>query len=150
MDKFIEITGDVSPIHVSAEYAKEHGFTTRVCHGMLFGSMFSTLAGVYLPGEHCLLHSVETKFSLPVYPGDTLTVTGKISEINESFKVVQVKGTITNQNGKKVWTPYIWLFWQLPGDIHWALTKWKWFDRVKDDERYLQALAHAEEMKKQG
>ncbi len=102
MDKFIEITGDVSPIHVSAEYAKEHGFATRVCHGMLFGSMFSTLAGVYLPGEHCLLHSVETKFSLPVYPGDTLTVTGKISEINESFKVVQVKGTITNQNGKKV------------------------------------------------
>lgn len=44
MDKFIDITGDVSPIHVNADYAKEHGFKTRVCHGMLFGSMFSTLA----------------------------------------------------------------------------------------------------------
>lgn len=102
MNKFIEITGDISPIHVSRDYAKEHGFKTRVCHGMLFGSMFSTLAGVYLPGEHCLLHSVETKFSLPVYPGDTLTVTGKISEINDTFKVVYVKGTIANQDGKKV------------------------------------------------
>ena len=102
MDKFIDITGDVSPIHVSADYAKEHGFATRVCHGMLFGSMFSTMAGVYLPGEHYLLHSVETKFSLPVYPGDVLTVTGKISEINDTFKTVFVKGTITNQNGKKV------------------------------------------------
>ena len=102
MNKFIEITGDISPIHVSADYAKEHGFETRVCHGMLFGSMFSTLAGVYLPGEHCLLHSVETKFSLPVYPGDTLEVTGKISEINDTFKTVFVKGYIKNQNGKKV------------------------------------------------
>ena len=102
MDKFIEITGDISPIHVSADYAKAHGFATRVCHGMLFGSMFSTLAGVYLPGEHCLLHSVETKFSLPVFPGDVLTVAGKISEINDTFKTVFVKGTITNQNGKKV------------------------------------------------
>ncbi len=102
MDRFIEITGDVSPIHVSREYAMRHGFRDRVCHGMLFGSMFSTLAGVYLPGEHCLLHSVETKFSLPVYPGDELTVTGKISEINESFRVVTVKGEIRNRDGKKV------------------------------------------------
>ena len=102
MDKFIDITGDISPIHVSAEYAKEHGFKTRVCHGMLFGSMFSTLAGVYLPGEHCLLHSVETKFSNPVYPGDVLTVTGKISEINDTFKIVTIKGNIKNQDGKTV------------------------------------------------
>ena len=102
MDKFIEITGDVSPIHVSAEYAKEHGFATRVCHGMLFGSMFSTLAGVYLPGEHCLLHSVETKFSSPVFPSDKLTVTGKISEINDTFKIVTIKGNIKNQDGKTV------------------------------------------------
>ena len=102
MDKFIEITGDISPIHVSADYAKAHGFKNRVCHGMLFGSMFSTLAGVYLPGEHCLLHSVETKFSSPVYPGDKLTVTAKISEINDTFKIATIKGNIKNQDGKTV------------------------------------------------
>ena len=102
MDKFIDITGDISPIHVSSEYAKNHGFKTRVCHGMLFGSMFSTLAGVYLPGEHCLLHSVETKFSNPVYPGDKLTVSGKISEINDTFKIATIKGNIKNQDGKTV------------------------------------------------
>lgn len=102
MDKFAEITGDVSPIHISEEYAKSKGFSGRVCHGMLFGSMFSTLAGVYLPGEHCLLHSVETKFLSPVFPGDCLKISGKISEINETFKTVVVKGVITNQDNKKV------------------------------------------------
>lgn len=102
MDKFIDITGDVSPIHVSGEYAKNQGFKTRVCHGMLFASMFSTLAGVYLPGEHCLLHSVDSKFLKPVYPGDVLTVSGKVSEINDTFSTITIKGTITNQDGVKV------------------------------------------------
>ncbi len=102
MDKFADITGDISPIHMSAEYAVSKGFPSRVCHGMLFGSMFSTLCGVYLPGEHCLLHSVQTKFSLPVFSGDTLTVFGEIKELNETFKTALVKGYIKNQNGKKV------------------------------------------------
>ncbi len=102
MDKFADITGDISPIHMNESYAKEKGFPKRVCHGMLFGSMFSTLCGVYLPGENCLLHSVSTKFSLPVFPGDTLTVFGEIKELNETFKTISVKGYIKNQNGKKV------------------------------------------------
>ena len=40
---------------------------------MLGASFFSTLAGVYLPGEHCLLHGVECKFAKPIFIGDTLT-----------------------------------------------------------------------------
>lgn len=65
MDKFIDITGDVSPIHVNADYAKEHGFKTRVCHGMLFGSMFSTLAGVYLPGNTAFCTVWKQSFQAP-------------------------------------------------------------------------------------
>ncbi len=102
MDKFSDITGDISPIHMNKEYAISKGFSGRVCHGMLFGSMFSTLCGVYLPGENCLLHSVTTKFSLPVFPGDTLTVFGEIKELDDTFKTAVVKGYIKNQNGKKV------------------------------------------------
>lgn len=55
-----------------------------------------------LPGEHCLLHSVESKFAKPVFIGDTLTVTGVVEEVNEIFSEVTIKGSITNQNGKKV------------------------------------------------
>lgn len=69
---------------------------------MLVAAFFSTLAGVYLPGEHCLLHSVESKFAKPVFIGDVLTVTGVVEEVNEVFGEVTIKGTITNQDGKKV------------------------------------------------
>lgn len=49
-------------------------------------------------------------------------------------------------DGFSEWTPYLWLFWQLKGDILWALTKWSWFEKVKDDPRYLDALERAKKM----
>lgn len=102
MEQFYAITGDCSPIHMDAGYAAGRGYPGRVVYGMLGASMVSTLAGVYLPGEHCLLHEVDAKFVKPVFIGDVLTVTGKVDEVNETFGEVTVKYTITNQEGKKV------------------------------------------------
>ena len=102
MAQFYAITGDDSPIHMSEEYAAERGYPGRVVYGMLGASFFSTLAGVYLPGEHCLLHGVESKFAKPIFIGDTLTVTGKVIEVNDTFSEVTIKATIENQDGKKV------------------------------------------------
>ena len=57
---------------------------------------------MYLPGEHCLLHSVETKFAKPVFIGDTLTITGVVEEVNAVFGEVTIKAQAVNQAGKKV------------------------------------------------
>ena len=70
--------------------------------GMLTASFLSTLAGVYLPGKNSLIHEVEVKFAKPVYPGDTLKVTGNVSEKNDTFRLFWMKVTITNQKGEKV------------------------------------------------
>lgn len=102
MQQFYEMTGDCSPIHTSSDYAALRGYPGRVVYGMLGASFFSTLAGVYLPGEHCLLHSVDCKFTRPIFIGDTLIITGKVSEINETFMEITIKANITNQDGKKV------------------------------------------------
>ncbi|MCF0146185.1 MAG: MaoC family dehydratase N-terminal domain-containing protein, partial [Eubacterium sp.] len=67
-------------------------------------SFFSTLAGVYLPGKDCLLHSAEVSFRKPVYPGTVLTVSGKVQDIREHLNVFTIKVTITNQDGEKVCT----------------------------------------------
>lgn len=102
MEDFYRLTGDDSPIHRSEEYAAGRGYPGRVVYGMLGASFFSTLAGVYLPGEHCLLHGVEAKFARPVFIGDTLTVKGTVTEVNDTFKEITVKAEIFNQEGKKV------------------------------------------------
>ncbi len=102
MKKFFEITGDCSPIHIDGSYAAGRGYPGVVVYGMLGASFFSTLAGVYLPGEHCLLHSVEAKFAKPVFVGDVLTVSGTVSEINDNFGEITIKASVTNSDGKKV------------------------------------------------
>lgn len=102
MDKFREITGDINPLHKDEDYAKEHGHRDRVVFGMLTASYLSTLAGVYLPGERSLIHSVKTKFSGAVYPGDELTVEGTVTEKNDTFELIILKVVIRNQSGEKV------------------------------------------------
>lgn len=102
MAQFYAITGDNSPIHMDADYAAGRGYPGRVVYGMLGASFLSTLAGVYLPGEHCLLHGVDLKFARPIFIGDTLTVTGVVDEVNDTFREITIKASIVNQDGKKV------------------------------------------------
>ena len=71
-------------------------------YGMLTYSFYSTLAGVYLPGRNCLLHSVETKLLKPVFVGDFLTVVGRVEEKEELFHQLKIKAEIWNQKGEKV------------------------------------------------
>ncbi|MBQ9390802.1 MAG: MaoC family dehydratase [Lachnospiraceae bacterium] len=102
MKKFLDITGDVNPLHNDEEYAKDKNHPGRVVYGMLTASFISTLGGVYLPGKNCLIQGVEVKFKKPVYIGDTLTVTGVVDEVHESVRQIVIKVTIKNQNGKAV------------------------------------------------
>jgi len=50
---------------------------------------------------------------------------------------------IYQTDGKKTWTPYLWLFWQLKGDIYHGMTRWPWFDGVREDPRYATLLEKA-------
>lgn len=101
-DKFREITGDVNPLHNDPEYAKSMGHDKCVAFGMLSASYLSTLAGVYLPGKNSLIQKTEVNFRKPVYVGDTLTITGEVSDKSDTFKVIEVKVDIKNQDGIKV------------------------------------------------
>ena len=102
---FYDITGDCNPLHTDEDYAKKSGgdgFIGKVVYGMLTASFLSTLAGVYLPGKHSLIHKSEAEFPVPVYVGDTLVFTGEIVNKNDSFRVIELKVTARNGAGKKV------------------------------------------------
>lgn len=101
-EQFTALSGDVNPMHLTEAYAVEHGYEHRLVYGMLTASFYSTLAGVYLPGEHCIFHEIHTTFNAPVYEGDELTVTGEVVEIHEGFQRVKIKAYIKNTKGKKV------------------------------------------------
>lgn len=102
MECFCKMTGDKNPLHNSQEFAKKQGFTERVVYGMLTASYLSTLAGMYLPGENSLIQGVDISFVGPVFVGDSLKVTGEVTEKNELFQMIKVKVTMTNSKNKKV------------------------------------------------
>lgn len=102
LNHFKDITGDVNPLHNEKEFALLKGYPDRVCYGMLTASFLSTLAGVYLPGEKSLIHSVESKFVKPVFVGDTLTISGRVKDMDERFRCMKLKVEIYNQKKEKV------------------------------------------------
>lgn len=103
---FRELSGDVNPLHYDDEYAMEIGggkYPSHVTFGMLTASMYSTLAGVYMPGKYSLIHSFdELKFLKPVFAGDILTVSGEVFDKEEQLGLIRVNAEIRNQNGKCV------------------------------------------------
>lgn len=102
---FRMLTGDINPLHQDDSYAKQIGngkFEEHVCFGMLTASFYSTLAGVHLPGKYSLIHSLDIKFQKPVYAGDNLIVTGKITDKQEGLNLVQIKAEIKNQKSQSV------------------------------------------------
>ena len=104
-DSFREMSGDVNPMHIDREYVKKFGgggYTDCLVYGMCTASFYSTLVGVYLPGEKCLFHECDVAWTAPVYVGDELTVTGKVAEIDERFKRIKIKAYIQNQRGERV------------------------------------------------
>ena len=101
--QFLQITGDVNPLHNDLEFATAHGFSEKVVYGMLTSSFLSTLAGVYLPGKYSLIHGVEILFKKPVFLSDNpFTISGKVIEINEAFKQFVIRFDIINKKGEKV------------------------------------------------
>ena len=74
----------------------------RVVYGMLTSSFYSTLVGVYLPGENCLLQEIKISFNNPLYIDEEIVVAGIVVEKDDTFKRVEIKASIKTIDGKIV------------------------------------------------
>lgn len=79
---FAEVSGDHNPVHLDEEFAANTMFKTRIAHGMLSASLFSTVIGMQLPGQGTIYLSQTLNFRAPVKLGDTVTVTVEITDID--------------------------------------------------------------------
>jgi acyl dehydratase len=97
-EMFRIISGDMNPLHEDSAFAKAKGFDDKLVYGMLVANFYSALAGVYLPGENSLIHSIEVKMLKPTYIGDELLVHGIVTETSDLFQRITVKAEIKNQH----------------------------------------------------
>ncbi|PKQ31072.1 MAG: enoyl-CoA hydratase [Actinobacteria bacterium HGW-Actinobacteria-2] len=100
---FAGIIGDFNPAHVNQRYAEQTRFGQRIAHGMLSGSLFSTVFGTQLPGPGAIYLSQSLNFLAPVLLGDTICATVTVAEKLEKGRV-RFECTATKQDGTVVVT----------------------------------------------
>jgi acyl dehydratase len=103
---FTYLSGDYNPLHNNEEYMKGSQFKTRIAQGVLILVIAQGLAnqlGIF-EGTTIAVLSKTTRFTAPVFFGDTLTLKLKVLEKKETRKLD--RGVITLEaivfNEKKV------------------------------------------------
>lgn len=79
---FAKLSGDINPVHIDDDFAAGTMFKKRIAHGFLTGALFSTVLGTKLPGPGCIYMSQTMKFKGPVYIGDEVVATCKITAVD--------------------------------------------------------------------
>jgi acyl dehydratase len=102
VDAFAAVTGDVSPLHMDAAFARARGFDNRVVHGMLLGSLLSQLVGVQFPGRRCLLQEMQISFLAPALVGERVEASIEIRFISEATRTIELRGLIRAADGRNL------------------------------------------------
>jgi acyl dehydratase len=102
---FAGITGDFDPIHVNEEFAKSTPYGRRIAHGALILGYMSTASTLIHQGFGRPLVSLgydRIRLIKPVFIGDTVTVTYKVTakDIAKSRTTAEVE--VRNQSGEVV------------------------------------------------
>ena len=92
--QFAKLSGDNNPLHTNEAFARATKFKQNTVHGMLAGSLFSTLVGMHCPGERCLYLSQTLQFKAPIHYDDTVIVKGTVTHKVDSCKMVTLKTEI--------------------------------------------------------
>ena len=98
---FAGISTDVNPAHIDEEYSKGTMFGGRIAHGMLSAGFISAVLANKLPGPGTIYLSQTLKFKAPVRPGDTVTATVTVKEVNVAKNRVTLD-TVCTVAGKVV------------------------------------------------
>jgi len=96
------LTGDLNPVHINSEYAKETFFKARIAHGILIGGLISTVIGTKLPGPGSIYREQNLKFLAPVHIGDTITAEIVIKELLPEKNIAILQTRCFNQKGAMV------------------------------------------------
>ena len=99
---FALVSGDINPAHLDPDYARDDMFHHIIVHGMWTAGLISAVLGTKLPGPGAIYLDQSLSFRAPVTPGDTITASVKVSELNAEKRRVTLDCHAVNQNGKEV------------------------------------------------
>ena len=87
---YADASGDHNPLHLDPEYAKTTQFGGVIAHGMLSMAFVSELMAANFPDTWHSGGKMKLRFKAPVFPGETVEVSGQVQSIKDT------------ENGKEV------------------------------------------------
>ncbi|NKN32496.1 MaoC family dehydratase [Marichromatium bheemlicum] len=100
--QFAELSSDLNPVHLNADYAAETRFGQRIVHGILVSSLFSALLGHHLPGDGSIYLGQELNFKAPVYLDMPVTASVEITAIREDKPIVTLETCCVDAETERV------------------------------------------------
>ena len=103
INAYAEASGDHNPIHVDAEFARSVGLPGTIAHGLLDMGI-ATEAVARWAGGYERVTSVACRFSKPLLPGETVTITGRVTGVDEAQGIATLEIEATSSRGERVLT----------------------------------------------
>lgn len=94
---FAEISRDYNPVHFDERFTSAKGFDGIICHGLLVGSLITEIGGQI----GWLASGMSFRFRKPVYPGDTVTCTFTLTDVDDRGRA-EAEAVWKNQRGETV------------------------------------------------
>ena len=103
INAYAEASGDRNPIHLDADFARMVGLPGTIAHGMLdLGILVDAVAR--WAGGSDRVAAIGCRFSRPLLPGDTITCTGTVVEVDEEGGTAVLSLGAVSDRGDRVLT----------------------------------------------
>ena len=102
VQSYAELTGDFNPLHFDEEFVAKTRFGRLISQGGIAVGLIHALVAMDLPGPGTVFTEQHWNFPAPVYIGDTITVTGTITDWREERHRGAMDFVIVNQDGVEV------------------------------------------------
>lgn len=99
---FAAVSGDYNPLHLDPDFARRTPFGRPVAHGVLLASFVSRMVGMQLPGAGALWMRQSFQWPAPVFAGDTVEITMRVTHRSTGSNTITVDVSAVNQDGKTV------------------------------------------------
>ncbi len=103
INAYAEASGDHNPIHVDPEFARSVGLPGTIAHGLLDMAILTEAVARWAGGFEQVA-SLACRFSKPLLPGETVTCTGRVIEVDARQGLATLELEAVSSRGERVLT----------------------------------------------